>query len=157
MTILSTEIEIRAPAEQVWAVLRDLGNYPEWNPFIRSIRGRLEVGTRLDAELYLPGSRGLHIRPTVQTVEPNRELSWLGRTFGLAHLFDGRHSFIIEPQGADRVRFVQKEEFTGMLVPLARGLLSDTERGFEAMNRALKERVEGLGDPGRLGKAGIGE
>ncbi len=142
MTFLSSEIEIHAPAERVWAILSDFGAYPTWNPFIRRISGPLKVGARLDAELQPPGSRGMRFRPVVQTVEPNRELSWLGRLFGIPHLFDGRHAFSIEPLSADRVRFVQQETFTGFLVPLAGGMLSATELGFAAMNRALKERAE---------------
>ncbi|HIH03819.1 MAG TPA: SRPBCC domain-containing protein [Methanoregulaceae archaeon] len=142
MTILSTEIEIHAPAERVWAILSDFEAYPTWNPFIRQIGGPLKVGASLDAELQPPGSRGMHIRPVVQTVEPNRELSWLGRLFGIPHIFDGRHAFFIEPLSVDGVRFVQQETFKGLLVPLAGGLLSATERGFEAMNRALRERAE---------------
>ncbi len=142
MTILSTDIEIHAPAERVWAILSDFWTYPAWNPFIRKISGPLKVGARLDAVLQPPGSRSMHFRPVVQTVEPNRELSWLGRLFVIPHLFDGRHAFSIEPLSADRVRFVQKETFTGLLVPLAGGMLSATELGFDAMNRAMKERAD---------------
>jgi hypothetical protein len=41
------------------------------------------------------------------------------------------------------VRFVQQERFTGVLVPLfARNLDDHTLRGFNAMNAALKGRVE---------------
>jgi hypothetical protein len=44
---------------------------------------------------------------------------------------------------ADRVRLVQRERFRGILVPLVwRTLDRDTRRGFEAMNQALKQRVE---------------
>jgi hypothetical protein len=42
-------------------------------------------------------------------------------------------------------RFVQAEEFSGALVPLVGSrLFEDTRRGFELMNRALKERAERL-------------
>jgi hypothetical protein len=58
-------------------------------------------------------------------------------------LFDGEHSFTIQPLGENRVRFVQREAFKGLLVPLfGRSLDSNTQRGFEEMNRALKERAE---------------
>jgi hypothetical protein len=58
-------------------------------------------------------------------------------------LFGGEHSFVIQPLGENRVRFVQREAFRGLLVPLfARSLDNSTLRGFEEMNRALKERAE---------------
>jgi hypothetical protein len=78
----------------------------------------------------------------VLTVEPERELRWLGHLL-VPGLFDGEHIFTIEPSGPDKIRFVQREIFTGLLVPLfARGLDTDTRRGFDEMNRALKERAE---------------
>ena len=44
----------------------------------------------------------------------------------------------------DRVRFIQSETFTGVLVPLmtAMGVLKNAHIGFEEMNQALKERAE---------------
>jgi hypothetical protein len=88
-----------------------------------------------------PGGRGMTFRPTVLTVEPNRELRWLGRLL-LPGLFDGEHSFRLEPLATGRVRLVQAERFTGLLVPILGGMLGNTERGFQAMNQALKERAE---------------
>ena len=81
-------------------------------------------------------------RPTVMKVEPGRELRWLGHLL-VPGIFDGEHIFEIEELESDRVRFVQREVFKGLLVPLlARSLDRDTQRGFEEMNRALRERVE---------------
>jgi hypothetical protein len=53
------------------------------------------------------------------------------------------HQFEIHPLGPGRVRFVQQERFTGVLVPLfARNMDDHTLRGFNAMNAALKARAE---------------
>ena len=54
------------------------------------------------------------------------------------------HEFQIHSLGPGRVRFVQQERFTGVLVPLfPRNLDDHTLRGFKAMNAALKARVRG--------------
>ncbi len=141
MLELRTEIEIDAPVERVWAVLTDFDRFPEWNPFIRRIHGNAQVGSRLDVLLGASGTRAMRFRPIVKAVIPNRELRWLGR-LGLPRLFDGEHIFQIEPLGPARARFVQREQFRGLLVPLlARSLNRDARRGFEEMNRALRERV----------------
>jgi len=80
--------------------------------------------------------------PKVLKVEPNRELRWIGRLW-IPGLFDGEHIFTIEPIAANRVRFVQRENFNGILVPLlARSLDRDTKRGFDEMNQALKLQAE---------------
>lgn len=140
---LRTEIEIAAPAERVWEVLTDFAAYPQWNPFIRWATGEARPGGRLKVHLRPSGARGMTFRPRVLRTAPNEELRWLGR-LGLPGLFDGEHAFLLEPLARDRVRFVQRERFTGVLVPLlARSLDRDTRRGFEEMNAALKLRAEG--------------
>jgi hypothetical protein len=142
MKQLHTEIEIDAPAKRVWGALTDFASYPQWNPFIRHIRGRLAPGERLQARLEPPGGRAMTFKPKVLTAEPNRELRWLGHLLAPG-VFDGEHSFTIEPLEENRVRFVQRETFKGLLVPLfARSLETNTQRGFEEMNHALKGRAE---------------
>ena len=142
MKELRSEIEIGAPPERVWRVLTDFAAYPEWNPFIRRVSGRPEVDERLVVRMRPSGTRGITFRPTVMKVEPSRELRWLGHLL-VPGIFDGEHIFEIEELERDRVRFVQREVFKGLLVPLlARSLDRDTQRGFEEMNRALRERIE---------------
>jgi hypothetical protein len=142
---LRSEIEIEAPPERVWGVLTDFAAYPEWNPFIRRVSGRAEVSERLVVRMQPSGARGMTFRPTVTKIEPNHELRWLGHLL-VPGIFDGEHIFEIEELGRDRTRFVQREVFEGLLVPLlARSLDRDTQRGFEEMNRALRERIEGSG------------
>ena len=142
MKELRSQIEIEAPAERVWQVLTDFAAYPEWNPFIRRVNGRPEVEEQLVVRMRPSGTRRLTFRPTVMKVEPNRQLRWLGHLL-VPGLFDGEHIFEIEELDRERVLFVQREVFKGLLVPLlARTLERDTQRGFEEMNRALRERAE---------------
>jgi hypothetical protein len=141
-TQLHTEIAIEATPQRVWEILTDFAAYPNWNPFIPRISGPGTVGSRLDVQLRPPGGRVMRMRPTVLAATPSRELRWLGK-LGVSGLFDGEHRFRIEPQGTDRVRFVQEERFTGLLAPLImRFIARATRQGFEAMNQALKARAE---------------
>jgi hypothetical protein len=143
MRQIHTEIEIGASARQVWQILTDFASFPEWNPFIRQATGEVREGARLEVSLQISGTKARIFRPIVLKAEPNRELRWLGRLW-IPGLFDGEHSFIIEALTEERVHFVQREIFTGLLVPLFSSALEDTRRGFEEMNQALKERVEKL-------------
>jgi hypothetical protein len=139
---LHSEVAIDATPQQVWDVLTDFAAYPEWNPFIPHISGPLEAGSRLDIQMQPPASRGMRLRPTVLAAVPSRELRWVGH-LGVPGLFDGEHGFRIEPLGADRVRFVQEERFTGLLAPLVLHFIQGgTQQGFLAMNQALKLRAE---------------
>lgn len=45
-TEIKTEILINAAPEKIWAILTDFDNYPNWNPFIKTIEGRVEIGSK---------------------------------------------------------------------------------------------------------------
>jgi hypothetical protein len=142
---LHTEIEITAPADIVWRVLSELAAYPDWNPFLVRVDGELATGARLEVTFAPPGGKPMTMRPTVLRVEPGRGFAWLGRLAGVPKLFDGEHSFAIEPIDGGRVRFVHSEEFGGILVPFLRKMLdTSTRAGFEALNAALKDRAEAI-------------
>lgn len=136
-----TQIDIDAPAAQVWEILTDFGQTPAWNPYITEISGVLAQGARLSIRVAPPGKAPLRFKPVVLAVTPNRELRWRG-SFILPGLFDGEHYFLLEPLGKNRTRLIHGEKFSGLLVGLFRGALTATEQGFAAMNAALKQRAE---------------
>lgn len=140
---LYTEIDIDAAAERVWSILTAFERFPEWNPFIRKVEGKPQVGSRLLVRLFPGGDSGaMTFRPLVVAVEPGRELRWRGRLL-VPRILDGEHRFVIRPLGDHRVVFQQSERFSGLLVPLFRSRLDrDTRRGFEEMNLALKKVAE---------------
>jgi hypothetical protein len=86
--------------------------------------------------------KGMAFRPTVLVASPNQELRWLGH-FLLPGIFDGEHYFQIEAISPGRVRFIQGEKFSGILVGLSKAKLDGgTKSGFIAMNQALKLLAE---------------
>jgi hypothetical protein len=141
MKELRTDIEIDATPDRVWAILIDFASYPAWNPFMQTVRGEPVVGSKLEVRIAPPDGKAMTFRPTVLNAEPNRELRWLGRVL-VPGIFDGEHILQIEPLTDARVRFVQAERFRGVLVPVFGRALEKTERGFTAMNEALKRRAE---------------
>lgn len=141
--VIATDIEIDASPARVWQALTDFARYPEWNPLVRSVAGTLREGARLRICVQAPGRRPMRFRPLVLVCEPERELRWRGRLL-VPGLFDGEHYFRIHERPGNRVRVEHGEEFRGLLVgPLTRSLDRDLRRGFEAMNAALRARVEG--------------
>lgn len=141
---IRSAIEIRAPIDIVWRVLTDFESYPDWNPHIRRVRGSAREGARVTIYSRPPGGRTVVLRPTVVTWSPPNELRWRA-TFVSGALFTGEHGFRLDETGPGRVRFVQDETFTGLLVPLyARLRLARTRKGFDLVNQALRERAETL-------------
>jgi hypothetical protein len=81
-------------------------------------------------------------RPTVLNAEDNRQLRWLGHP-----LVPGCSMASTTRPSCRSMRTacasVQREVFKGLLVPpFARSMDHNTQRWFEGMNRALKERAE---------------
>jgi hypothetical protein len=139
---ITTTIAISAPVERVWAVLLDVARYPEWNPFVRSIEGPVSEGATITVRIESPGGKGMTFCPIVLRVSAGREFRWKGKVV-LPGIFDGEHYFRLASNRDGSTEFTHGERFTGLLVPLLRGALDrETRAGFEAMNRALKKRVE---------------
>lgn len=133
--------DIAAPVETVWAELSAVDKFAEWNPFITVFHGELIEGGRVEVHIVPPGGRPMTFKPTITEVKERHHLEWLGRLV-LPGVFDGRHSFHLEALSDGRTRLTQAEEFSGLLVPLARTLVERTRAGFEAMNEALRSRAE---------------
>jgi len=137
-----TVVEIAAPIERVWALLSDFAAYPQWNPFITAVTGRLRKGARLELHLAPPERPPVMVRARLLVIRKPTVLRWSGEVVAPG-LFDGIHSFQLESLGESSCRLRQSERLFGVLAPmLAPGLLDSTRAGYEAMNRALKERAE---------------
>lgn len=139
---IKTTITIEASAEKVWKILTSFEDYPNWNPFIKSIRGTAGAGSKIIARIEAPGSKGMTFKPTVLAFEPNKEFRWIGHLL-FPGLFDGEHRFELTENGDGTTTFIQAEKFSGILVRLFRKMLDEgTVKGFEAMNKQLKEKCE---------------
>jgi len=141
MTEIRTEIEIAASSERVWRVLTDFAAYPEWNTVMWLVGGEIRKGARLRVRIRMPGGLDITFRPTVCRTEPGRELCWKGRL--PARLLEGEHSLTIEPLAHDRVRFVHREVYSGLLTSVYMWLVAKRiRRAYEKMNSQLKSRAE---------------
>lgn len=142
MKSITTETTINAPVTIVWEALTKLDEYASWNPFVIEAKGDVVVGSRLNVRVQPVGMRATTFRPTVTVADEMRKFEWLGH-LGIRGLFDGRHQYILEETNGAGTRFIQREEFTGILSSLMlRWLDAGTKAGFEAMNQALKDRAE---------------
>lgn len=141
---LQASTEVRATPQQVWAVLTDLSRYRDWNPFIVSSSGQLRAGATLTNRMH-DATGDTTFTPTVEVVEPGRELRWIGKV-GPGGIFDGEHTFTIRQVRPSVVVFTQHEDFTGVAVPFYQHRLhADTLPMFRAMNAALAREASNQG------------
>jgi hypothetical protein len=142
MKELKTTIDINSTPTKVWQILLDFEKYPEWNPFIKSIRGKPKVGEKIEAKIHPPGQRDMTFKPVILKVDKNKELRWIGHLI-FPGIFDGEHVFVIETLDNSKILFRHEEKFSGILVPIFwKSLYQHTRIGFIEMNQALKERAE---------------
>lgn len=141
---IKTQIIINATPEKVWRVLTDFKNYPNWNPFIKSILGEPRVGRQITVSIISSKGKNMTFKPVVVVLNPNREFRWIG-TLLFKGLFDGEHKFELIDNGNGTTIFNHSETFKGLLVSLFKKQLKySTKKGFELMNENLKKRVESI-------------
>jgi hypothetical protein len=146
---LETQVEIKAPASAVRAVLYDFGDYPKWNPFILKVDGDMEEGGRINVTVMPAGGPAISASAKVISVTPNH-LAWEGSgrpnevlgpfSVDLPGVLNASHDFIIEELGPGRTLFRNNVDYSG-----AASGSYDTkpiEAGLDAMNEALKKRAE---------------
>jgi hypothetical protein len=139
---IKTEILIHATPEKVWSILTNFNDYPNWNPFIKSIKGEAKVGNKITARIEPPEAKGMTFKPKVLAFDANKEFRWLGHLL-FPGLFDGEHKFELIDNGDGTTTFRQSEKFRGILVPLFKKMLdNNTLNGFNHMNAKIKELAE---------------
>jgi hypothetical protein len=139
---IKTEIHINATPQQVWMVLTNFSEYPQWNPFIKSLSGTPAVGQKIVVRIEPPQAKGMTFNPVVLRYEPNKEFRWKGKLW-FKGLFDGEHIFELMDNGDGTTTLIQREQFTGILVPMFKKMLDvNTVNGFTMMNQKLKELAE---------------
>jgi len=138
---IRSELEIEAPAAEVWGILTDFPRYQEWNPFITEIESDKIVGGPLRLLLSLPEGRDYRLKATLLRIEEDYELRFRAHLL-FPGLFDGEHFLRLIALEPGRTRFVQGENFSGVLLRFSGRTLTQVARGFDYMNEALKRRAE---------------
>ena len=138
METVSAATWIDAAPAAVWAVLTDLARYREWNPLFPDASGHLTAGGRITLRRAPGGGFPATIRPRVTTLAADTELGWESHLPGL---ISGRHQFTLKPANGGTL-VLQSETFSGFLVRFSGRALDRAEDGCQALNAALKARVE---------------
>lgn len=140
--LVYSEILIQASPERVWQEFTAFDTYASWNPFIKSLKGNIVVGTKIEVVLTPPGKKGMKFKPEVLAFDSLRQLRWVGKLI-IKGIFDGEHVFLIKDNKDGTSTFIQFERFKGILIPFMKKMLEgNTLNGFRHMNEALKVRCE---------------
>jgi len=140
---IRTDIEIDAPAAEVFAALADFEQYPAWNPYHRSVQGDFVEGAALSIHIQRPDGEEIDVPPHMQTIITDREISWGG---GVKGVFYGEHRFLLEARGPGVTHLQHDEDFWGVAVRFTNISQAVLTEGYEGMNKALKIYVEAKGE-----------
>jgi len=141
---IATEVTIAASSATVWRILADVERYPQWNPYIRELHGKLALGEAIRFRFALAGDITLPAKARVLTVAIERELDWAGHLLS-ERLFRAEHYHRLEPISGRSTRLQHGERFSGALAVLLWPFLRAWGPGrYRATNLALKQRAEAL-------------
>lgn len=125
-------VEIRAPADRVWALLTDIERIPSWTPTILAISGTMAPGGALALVSSLDPTRTFTLR--VKAFQPPSHLAW-GDAMGT-------RTFDITPR-AGGVTFRMAEKIGGPLFPLFARMIPPFDAAFDQFAADLTRAAEG--------------
>ena len=135
----SATTTIEASPDAIWSILTNAPSYPEWDPGVDRIEGRIAAGEKIKA--YSKLSPGRAFPATVTEFEPGRKMVWSG---GMPlGLFKGVRTFTLTPQENGSTEFTLREVFSGPLLPMIGRSIPDMTTTFEQFAAGLKKRAEG--------------
>ena len=138
MKQFAASASIHATPERIWSILTDAARYPEWNPTVDRVDGRIAPGERI--ALHVKSNPGRAFPVTVVAFDRPRRMVWRG---GMPlGLFVGERAFDLKPQASGVVEFSMREQFTGLLAPLIGRTLPDMQPAFDDFAAALKREAE---------------
>ncbi len=142
MQEITTEIEIAAPPEKVWAILTDFNNWNKWNTTITKTSGDAALGSQLNISMRgHDGKDSNSYSPVITKLEAPKLLRWRAKMLA-EFLFSNEK--IVELKATDAgTKVIHKETFEGLMVKM---FWSKMESGvppiLNKMNKALKETAE---------------
>lgn len=140
MKVYSATTKIAASPETIWVILTDAPRYPEWDPAVDRIEGRIAPGEKIMAFTKLSPDRAFPAKVT--EFVPGQKMTWTG---GMPlGLFKGVRTFTLTPQGNGVVEFTLREVFSGPLLPLIGRSIPDLTSTFEQFVAGLKNRAENM-------------
>jgi hypothetical protein len=138
MTRYAITREIHAKPEVIWALLTDAPAYPNWNPAVLGIEGRIAPGERIELTSVVDPKRSFKLKVT--EFSPPHTMVWAdGMPLGL---FKGVRTFRLAPQPDGPTMFSMEEEFSGLLEPMISKSIPDMTESFELFADGLKRAAE---------------
>ena len=138
MKSFSASITIAADPQQIWQILADPDGYPEWDPGMIRVEGRLAPGEKV--KFFTKFSPDQAFAVQVTTFEPGKKMVLTGgMPFGL---FKSERTHTLSASSDGQTTFHTEEIFSGLLLPIFGRNLPDLNESFAAFAAGLKKQAE---------------
>ncbi len=139
MKIYRASTKIKCSLQAVWEILSDAQRYPEWDPGMMRVEGRISLGEKVKFFTTFSPERAFSVKVT--NFDPCRKMVFTGgMPFGLSK--SERTHTLNTDAGGDTL-FETQEKFSGLLEPVFGKKIPDLTENFEGFAAALKVRAEG--------------
>ena len=139
--VRSDPIRINAPIDVVWAVLTDVGEYGQWNPFTSQVQTDFKIGSPARLRVRM-GPTNMRITETVCAFEKPRLIAW-SKAFGARRLLFALREQHLEPLDESRCRYRNTDRLTGALAAIVFLCFGRyMRRGFSDVGEGLKHYAE---------------
>lgn len=130
------EITINAAPEKVWKVLIETDDYPNWNPVMELVEGKVQEGNKVKYKFTLDESTTSEIGATVVQLVPNKLLNQKG---GIPLVLTFNHMYILEST-ENLTKVIIHENYKGIGVNFWNP--QPVEEAYKRLNFALKDWVK---------------
>lgn len=135
---VSTQLVIPAAPETIWAVLMDEQGYPQWNPVLIPLEGKLALGNTLKYQWTPAGGEPIEVNSSVVGFDEPQQLRQKGGTSGVLTF---EHSYTLTAVDGGTL-LQQREVYRGVGVWFWDA--SQMQPAYQAVNEALSQRVLSL-------------
>jgi hypothetical protein len=134
----SVQRVIDADPERVWELLTDGGHYPDWNPSVVSLHGRIAAGETIELVSTVNPKRTFSL--AVSDLQPPSRMVWSsGLPLGL---FGAARTFSLRPLDAGQTEFSMQEGYSGLLAGLITRAIPDLTESFTQFADGLRTAAE---------------
>ena len=138
MTSFSTSININAAPEDIWALLTDGPNWPDWNTTVDRVEGTIAPGETVTVHAKINPGRAFPVK--VSEFVPGERMVWSSRM--PLGLFKGVRTYTLTKQADGSVEFAMREDYSGLMAPMITRSIPDLQPAFDEFAAALKKRAE---------------
>lgn len=134
----SATTNIEATPEKIWDILVDTDNYPNWDPGMVRIEGKIALGEQVKFFTKVSPDQAFAVK--VSAFEPGAKMVLTG---GLPlGLFKSERTHTLTSNEDGSTTFHTEEIFDGLLLPVFGRSIPDLTKSFEAFTSGLKQHAE---------------